>query len=330
MTIERARAWAHEKPWGVAELQPWSSLGGEPARQYGQKRALIGEIWFERADAAADRPTLLLKLLFTSEPLSIQVHPDDAYAQSIGQANGKTEAWYVLGAAPQAKVALGLTGKRTAQELRSAIVDGSLAQLIAWQDVAAEDAIFVPAGTIHAVGAGLSIAEIQQRSDATFRLYDHGRGRELHIDHGIASATAGPAPIQQTPRRLSGARLLLVSSNYFVLERIALPANSIRRLIAGPETWLFVLRGNGEASSHALARGDVVFAQSDVVEIHAGDTGMECLVAYAGQAGPAVNLLIPLSGDSGMIDEGPVPLPASPSQISTQFASPDRGRRSTT
>ena len=100
MTIEHARAHAHPKPWGVSDLRPWSD-----ARHDGEA---IGEIWYERPGQAAADSSLLLKLLFTSQPLSIQVHPDDAYAQSIGLPNGKTEAWYVLSAAPEAQVALGL------------------------------------------------------------------------------------------------------------------------------------------------------------------------------------------------------------------------------
>jgi mannose-6-phosphate isomerase len=98
MTIEYARALSTPKPWGVVDARPWNSLGDGV-------RA-IGEIWYERSNSAATPPSLLLKLLFTSQPLSIQVHPDDAHARSAGLSNGKTEAWYVLGAAPGAKVAL--------------------------------------------------------------------------------------------------------------------------------------------------------------------------------------------------------------------------------
>ena len=97
----------------------------------------IGEIWYERPGKPASDPSLLLKLLFTSQPLSIQVHPDDAYAQSMGLPNGKTEAWYVLSAAPGAKVALGLKQRLTPQQLREAVDDGSIADLVAWRAVSA-------------------------------------------------------------------------------------------------------------------------------------------------------------------------------------------------
>src|SRR5436190_18971749 len=100
MAIELARTLALPRPWGAVNLNPWNKRGNDGVP--------IGEIWYERPDKPTPSPSLLLKLLFTSEPLSIQVHPDDAYARSMGLPNGKTEAWYVLSAAPGAKVGLGL------------------------------------------------------------------------------------------------------------------------------------------------------------------------------------------------------------------------------
>ena len=132
-------------------------------------------------------------MLLTRQPLSIQVHPDDAYAQSIGLPNGKTEAWYVVSAAPGAKVALGLTQQTTPQHFREAVEDGSISELVAWQAVSTGDVVSVPAGTIHAIGADLIIAEIQQRSDTTYRIFDYGRERELHIESAIAVANTGPS-----------------------------------------------------------------------------------------------------------------------------------------
>ena len=146
--------------------------------------------------------------------------------ESMGLPNGKTEAWYVLSAAPGAKVALGLKRRLTPQQLREAVDDGSISDLVVWQAVSPDDVIFVPAGTIHAIGAGLVIAEIQQRSDATFRLFDHGRQRELHIESAIAVADAGPAHFQMRPNRLTDERTLLVSNPHFVFERIDLAPNS--------------------------------------------------------------------------------------------------------
>jgi mannose-6-phosphate isomerase len=282
MTIELALTQALPKPWGVVDLRPWNRTSNAGVA--------IGEIWYDRPGQPSLRPSLLLKLLFTSEPLSIQVHPNDAYARSMGLPNGKTEAWYVLSAAPGARVALGLSGQLTRQQLYRAAHDGSIANLVMWRTVFPDDVIFVPAGTIHAIGAGLVIAEIQQRSEATFRLFDHGRQRELHIERAIAVANAGPAHFRVRPNRFTDQRVLLVSGPHFVLERIDLPADSTWCLEAKRETWLLVLSGNALAGSLEVAATDAVFAQSDRIAIRAGGTGMVGLVAYTG-VGPVPHLL---------------------------------------
>ena len=274
MTIEHAHAHSLPKPWGIVDPRPWSSAG--------DGANTIGEIWYERSDSTAVPPSLLLKLLFTSQPLSIQVHPNDAYAQSTGQPNGKTEAWHILDAAPEAKVGLGLKRRVSPEQLRHAIDDGSIADLVVWNVAHPGDTIFVPAGTIHAIGAGLVIAEIQQRSDTTFRLFDHGRGRELHIESALAVADAGPADFLVTPTRLTDARTLLLSNSYFTFERIDLTPNSTWRLEAEHETWLLVVSGSARAASLNVTTGDAIFAQADQVTIHAGSNGLIGLVAYTG------------------------------------------------
>jgi mannose-6-phosphate isomerase len=274
LVIELARAHTTPKPWGIVDLSPWSS-----ARHDG---VAIGEIQYERPGSEVADASLLLKLLFTSQPLSIQVHPGDAYAQSIGLRNGKTEAWYVLSATPDAKVALGLNRRLTPRQLRQAGEDGSITNLVVWQAVSQGDSVFVPAGTIHAIGAGLVIAEIQQRSDATFRLFDHGRQRELHIENAIAVADAGPAGSPVVPIRLTDTRTLLISNAHFVFERIDLAPNSEWCLEAEQETWLLIVDGSARAGSSDVAKGDAVFAQSDRVDIHVGAIGMVGLVAYTG------------------------------------------------
>jgi mannose-6-phosphate isomerase len=273
LAIEHACPHTIPKPWGIADLRPWSA-----ARRDG----VIGEIRYERPGIAAPDTSLLLKLLFTSQPLSIQVHPGDVYAQSIGLQNGKTEAWYVLSAAPEAKVALGLHRHLTPLQLRQAGEDGSITNLVVWQAVSQGDSISVPAGTIHAIGAGLVIAEIQQRSDATFRLFDHGRQRELHIESAIAVADAGPAGSRVVPIRLTDTRTLLISNAHFVFERIDLAPNSEWCLEAKQETWLLIVDGSARIGSSDVAQGDAVFAQSDRVDIHVGAIGMVGLVAYTG------------------------------------------------
>lgn len=283
MAVELARTNSLPKPWGVADLRPWSNDQ--------QNNNLIGEIWYERPDRADAHPSLLLKLLFTSQPLSIQVHPDDAFARSIGLPNGKSEAWFVLSATPEAKVALGLKRSATSQELREAIDDGSIVNLVAWRTASAGDIIYVPAGTIHAIGAGLVIAEIQQRSDATFRLFDYGRHRELHVENALAVASTTSADSQPLPTHLNKQRTILVSSPHFIFEKIALPPNSAWNLKAERETWILVINGSMRVSSiDAGVRsgsldaftGSVIFLQSENVEVHASSMGMEALVAYGG------------------------------------------------
>src|SRR5260370_26568901 len=198
MAMEHASGQVVHKPWGVADLHPWSGIDGSDDA--------IGELWFQRIDQNAPIPALLLKLLFPSEPLAIQVHPDDAFARSIGLPNGKTEAWYILSATPDARVAIGLTRCLTPQELRASIRDGSIADLVQWRPAVKGDIIFVPAGMIHAIGAGIVLAEIQQRSDTTFRLFDYRRHRELHEARPVAASDAGQGQGQSDPRPLTTAR----------------------------------------------------------------------------------------------------------------------------
>ncbi|MFG1413766.1 MAG: hypothetical protein B7Y12_04755 [Rhizobiales bacterium 24-66-13] len=169
MAIERAFMRVVRKPWGSSDLLPWRAIPPVDGA--------VGELWFERADSHAPETALLLKLVFTTQPLSIQVHPDDAFARSLGQDHGKAEAWYFLSARPGAQVAIGLNGPLTPPQLRTVIEDRCIAERIQWCDVLKGDVVCIPAGTIHAIGAGLVVAEIQRRSDVTFRLFDYGRTR---------------------------------------------------------------------------------------------------------------------------------------------------------
>jgi mannose-6-phosphate isomerase len=321
MTIDLARAQALSKPWGVTNLRPWSRV------EHGDSR-LIGEIWYERPGSAAPDPSLLLKLLFTSQPLSIQVHPDDAYARSIGLASGKTEAWYILGAAPGAKIALGLKKRLAPQGLREAVDDGSIAALVAWRTVSAGDVVFVPAGTMHAIGAGLVIVEIQQRSDATFRMFDFGRKRELHTATANAVADPGPAGVDLKPKRLTDERTLLVSNAHFAFERIKLARGSAFQLEAERETWLLVVNGSARAGPFNVAMGDAIFAQSDSVDIKAGADGMMALVASTGVDDP-VPILLQRAAQPVATDTAPV-TKIQVSTFPTRTAAPLAGHAGTT
>jgi mannose-6-phosphate isomerase len=327
MVFERAGAHPLPKPWGVRDLHPWST-----ARHDGDA---IGEIRYERPDAAAES-SLLLKLLFTSQPLSIQVHPDDALAREMGLPRGKTEAWYILSAAPGAQVARGLNRRLTPAQLREAVDDGAISDLMRWRTVAPDDIVVVPAGTIHAIGAGLVIAEIQQRSDTTFRLFDYGRQREVHVEQAIAAADAGPfgpeadldAGLGVLVNPLADARTLLVANAHFVFERLDLAAESAWRLDAERETWLLVVSGGARVGPFDLGPGDAVFAQADRTEIDAGATGMVGLVAYTG-ASPLPHLLQrsarPSSADMGSRQDDHVP-----ASLTRAKATPTAARLETT
>jgi mannose-6-phosphate isomerase len=282
MPTEHASVRVVHKPWGVSDLKPWSSIDGTDDA--------VGELWFERADKNAPIPTLLLKLLFTSEPLSIQVHPDDTFARAMGLPNGKSEAWYIISAEPGAQIGVGLKHRVTPQELRASIRNGSIVELVQWLSVAKGDVIFIPAGSILAVGAGIVLAEIQQRSDTTFRLFDYDRARELHEDNGVAVAHAWPLRSPRHPTRLTAERTVLVASRYFVLERLELVEGSSWALLAEAETWILVLDGHAAIGLAAASMGQAIFIGGGRTSIVVGSNGLTALVAYPATA-PIVSML---------------------------------------
>lgn len=163
---------------------------------------------------------ILVKLLFTTERLSVQVHPDDNYARQHHDSLGKTEAWYVIESAPPGEVAVGFREELSRERFATAARTGEIEHLLDWRKVHAGDVIFIPAGTVHAIGAGLTICEVQETSDITYRLYDYGRPRELHLDHGAAVARLGPDTRASRPRRLAPGRDELVSCEYFRMEKL--------------------------------------------------------------------------------------------------------------
>jgi mannose-6-phosphate isomerase len=302
MTIELASTRTVEKPWGRTDLRPWSEAG--------RANGKTGEIWYERRDPAVHEPSLLLKLLFTSEPLSVQVHPGDAFARSIGEARGKSEAWYILSAESGSRIALGLDRRLTSEQLRDAIADGSIAKRIAWRQVACGDVVDVPSGSIHAIGAGLVIAEIQQRSDTTFRLFDYGRSRALHIEQAVAVADAGLAPAGPLPKALGPGRTLLVSSSHFILEKIDALPRSNWSIEAQHETWLLVLSGPARIGPLNVGPGEAVFLEDEETTLQAGALGMQALIAYEASR-PDMMMLRQFSGsESHPVGVGSPPVAA--------------------
>ncbi len=162
----------------------------------------LGEAFLGRRSVAryGYQLPLLVKFLDTAEWLSVQVHPDDAYAHRVEAHtgfHGKSEAWVVLDAEPGAQIVYGVNRPVTREELEAAARDGTILELLNFLPVQTGDVVYIPAGTIHALGPGLLVYEVQQRSDLTYRLYDYGRGRELHLRKALEVAILTP----QVPRR---------------------------------------------------------------------------------------------------------------------------------
>jgi mannose-6-phosphate isomerase len=242
-----------EKPWGRRDLAPWFDDvpdGGAP----------VGEIWFEMTGADSQASELLIKYLFTSERLSIQVHPDDAAAAAVGYPRGKDEAWLVLDAKPGAEIGFGLTREASVEELRAAALDGSIKALVDWRTPAAGDLWYSEAGTIHAVGPGLVILEVQQNVDVTYRLHDYGSTRELHLEAALAVARGGPHVPTEAWRK-------------FMVERHG--GGSHRTAAA---CWAVILRGNASAQDVEMKERDV-WHLDGAADIVIGDGG-DVLIAY--------------------------------------------------
>jgi mannose-6-phosphate isomerase len=238
-----------EKVWGSTHLEPF----------FPNSHQKIGEVWFE----GVDNLPWLVKFLFTTEKLSIQVHPDDAYARTHHDSRGKTEMWYVLAAKPGAQIAAGFRETITPQRLREASLSGEIENLLHWFDAAPGDTFYIPAGTVHAIGAGLTICEIQQNSDVTYRLHDYGRPRELHLDRAVEVSHLGPHP----GRHPTSQNDLLVSSPHFTTSRLCM-SNSDKHIPPsfGPRL-LVLLEGCGTLDGAVTKAGDVWYLEASIREI---------------------------------------------------------------
>lgn len=257
-----------EKPWGRHHLWPGFA---DPAPEGDP----VGEIWFQ---APAGDPELLVKYLFTAEKLSVQVHPDDAAARAAGHARGKDEAWVVLAADPGATIALGTLAPMSTEELRAAALDGSIEHKLDWKPVKAGDFFYSAAGTVHAIGAGITLVEVQQNVDLTYRLYDYGRPRSLHLDEGVAVSRAEPFVASPAPGMVAPGRTILAEGPKFVLERWS---GGDKRLALGDAPgWLVPLVGEGVADGVAFRAGECLMLAGEV-SISAGAEA-DLLVAYPG------------------------------------------------
>ena len=192
-----------DKPWGRRGIDLRFGVTSD---------AQVGEIWFE--PPVGRQLDVMAKYLFTTERLSIQVHPDDATAAERGHPRGKDECWIVLDADDNAELGIGTVREVAPDALLAAARDGSIVDLIDWRRPERGDFIYNPAGTIHALGAGLTVLEIQQAVDLTYRLFDYGRPRELHLDE--AAEVIEPRPHHNRLDTSVGEQsLLLVAGPYF-------------------------------------------------------------------------------------------------------------------
>jgi mannose-6-phosphate isomerase len=237
---------------------------------------------------------LLVKLLFTTERLSVQVHPDDKYAALHHQSLGKTEAWYVMDSQPPGEVAVGFREAITAQKLKEAALSGEIETLLDWRKVSPGDVVFTPAGTVHAIGAGVTICEIQENSDITYRLYDYGRPRELHLEHGMAVSDVGVHTYQAERKLLGPGREELLACDYFRIERLR-PAGPFR--IGTEEYYLLLIciAGAGKIGDEVCKAGEAFLIPARGAEVILYAPGSEWIVTYT--AAEAARFRLGFSGD---------------------------------
>ncbi len=286
------------RPWGTQDLSPiypnhkfaekigeaWLSgddckvsngpLSGKTLSQLSEQyqRELVG-------DAARDakRFPLLLKFLFPYEKLSVQVHPDDAQALRVGQPWGKTECWYVAHAKPGSQIALGLKSGVTAAQLEAAIHEKRAEELLNWINVYQGDMIYVAGGTVHTLGPGSVIVETQQQSDTTYRLYDYGRPRELHLKDGMAAVkekvTSGKV-LRPAPSQIKGGKnrqVPLVAAPYFVVDMFEAkePLDLVTRDDSGKSSVQILVAVEGCGVIEAQGMEPVTLAKGDAVIVPA-------------------------------------------------------------
>lgn len=249
----RIEPWYVERVWGYRDLRPWYDhvaqaepigevwLTGDECRvatglHAGKSvGALFAEVHEALLGPAAPEPQspLLIKVLFAKEKLSVQVHPDDQMARKYGQARGKTECWYALAAEPGAQVAVGFKPGATLAQIEEKIQAGTLETMLKMLPVNAGDLIFVDAGTVHAIWPGVILLEMQQNSDVTYRMYDYGRPRELHIERSLEAVRLATRAGKVAPRPLAD-RTLLLDAEHFRVERIPAAGRRTGASLRGP------------------------------------------------------------------------------------------------
>jgi mannose-6-phosphate isomerase len=264
--------------WGRDSLQPWYASTGTDEK--------VGEAWLTGPKSVVETGEftgktlaevgpeitggsefpLLVKMLFPNEKLSVQVHPDDAQAQAIGLSRGKTECWYVLEAETGASVACGLAAGVSVADVEEAIAAGTLESLLRWLPVKAGDMVFVDAGTVHAIGPGVTLLEVQQTCDVTYRLYDYGRPRELHLEAGLAVIKTETAAGLVLPKEMGGFTRL-IEAKYFVVDRYELPTEGWAKLYNPSAGCVVGLSGEGFVAGVQVKPGQAVILPKGSAEV---------------------------------------------------------------
>jgi len=256
-----------EKPWGRTDIpRDFGDFGGRR----------VGEIWFSNP-AGIDAP-IMVKFLFTSERLSIQVHPDDVAARAAGYPRGKEECWLILDAQPGAELGVGLNRESSREELHSAALDGGIVDMIDWRPSKVDDFVYNRSGTIHAIGPGLTVVEVQQNVDCTYRLYDYGRPRQLHLDEGLKVSNPGPANDPRDTVVDPHANCMLVSGPHFHLAHLASPLDPAILAQASGDLTFVPLAAGCRVAGESVALGEaVLLLDPTAIEI---DDGSRALLTW--------------------------------------------------
>ena len=323
----KLRASLHETIWGGENLR---AIAGKDV-PYGK---LIGESWETALDAVATTPPyagetlgalterygvaligsralavfgprfpLLTKFIDAQAQLSVQVHPNDEWAATHeGGKLGKTEVWYILHAEPGAQVVYGLRHEATRDEVRQAIAANRLEELLHTVEVQPGDVVFVPAGTVHAIGAGVALYELQEYSDITYRLYDYGRlqadghPRDLHVEQGLAVMRYAPQTLERVAPLMRDARRVLVGCRYFMLEELSLSGEIAGTVRPTSCQIITVLSGRCEIAS---AAGSVTLAHGETAVLPA-TVGAHRLTSTSGDPARILRAWVPEPDDDDL------------------------------
>ncbi len=283
-----------ERVWGKQDLSPWFMETGTTEK--------VGEAWLTGKDcvisggdedgrtlgdlAAQCTGTLgdgefplLVKILFPDDKLSVQVHPDDEQAQKAGLSRGKTECWYVLDALPGATVACGLRKGAGVEDMRTAIADGTVESMLEMLPVKTGDMILVDAGTVHAIGPNVTLLEVQQSSDVTYRLFDYGRDRDLHLEDGLAvvkpKTKAGAVESFEV-----GGFQRLIKDKYFIVDRFDLAPHTVLEMAMDGVGCVVGIKGSAAIDAVRFGVGEAVVMPtgSFTASSSTGGTFVRCMV----------------------------------------------------